>query len=173
MSWSLWILELALRTCQNCHPANLNLLILSEHAIIRFYSLENIYLAICGKLVFTKAWRIVRKTSEHVAENYTGSTPVKYCFDQKITKKYGQWYSEETLFFEKTKFDYPWKCHSSDLCHFSIQTVKMTSVVNSGLKWGSVSRWSKSVYCSIRSSDDMTSGKTHPSLHCDWRKDKV
>ena len=32
------------------------------------------------------------------------------------------------------------------------------------LKWGASSRWSSSLYCHKRNSDEMTIGKTHPTL---------
>ena len=32
------------------------------------------------------------------------------------------------------------------------------------MKWGASSRWSVSLYCSMRNSDEITIGKTHPTL---------
>ena len=36
------------------------------------------------------------------------------------------------------------------------------------LKWGAASRWSSSLYCPMRNSDEMTIGKTHPTLSQCW-----
>ena len=43
-------------------------------------------------------------------------------------------------------------------------TVSRVSFKTGKLKWGASSRWPSSLYCSMRNSDQMTFGKTHPTL---------
>ena len=45
--------------------------------------------------------------------------------------------------------------------------------VNTIVKWGASFRWSSSLCCSMRNSDEMTTGKMHPTLYFEPLKWKL